>query len=375
MPELSRGAAAGRSSLAAGRSSLAAGRSSLAAWLASLALLLAGCDGDRSMSHEPMPFTAHAPIAGVNLDVSRSLPEATLDDLQATGVGWVALIPFGWQPRWDVPEVRLRTAGVRWGETDEGLRQIVERAQARGLRTLLKPHIWLIDEVPGQWRGTIGFDSDEDWQAWEADYRDLVLHYAELAAETGVDMVSIGIELHRATSERPDFWRALIDDVRRVYDGPLTYGANWDGEATAIQFWDRLDYIGVHAYFPVTSRLDASVGQIERGWAPHVRLLDALCARWQRPILFTEVGYRSIAGAGVQPWNYEVSVAADAQEQADLYEGLFRAFWERDWFAGMFLWEWDADLRADSDLTQDDDYTPQGKPAMEVLRRWYGGDA
>jgi hypothetical protein len=368
VPELSRSAAGGLFSLAARLFSLAAR-------LVPLALLWAGCDGDRPTSHQAAPFAANPPIAGVNLDVSRSLPEATLDDLVATGVGWVALIPFGWQPRWDVPEVRLRTTGVRWGETDEGLRQIVERAQARGLRTLLKPHIWLIDEVPGQWRGTIGFDSDEDWQAWEADYRALVLHYAALAAETGVDMVSIGIELHRATSERPDFWRALIDDVRRVYDGPLTYGANWDGEATAIQFWDRLDYIGVHAYFPVTSRLDASVGQIERGWGPHVRLLDALCARWQRPILFTEVGYRSIAGAGVQPWNYGVRAAADAQEQADLYEGLFRAFWERDWFAGVFLWEWDADLRADSDLTQDDDYTPQGKPAMEVLRRWYGGDA
>ena len=25
----------------------------------------------------------------------------------------------------------------------------------RGIKVLLKPHIWLIDEVPGQWRGTI----------------------------------------------------------------------------------------------------------------------------------------------------------------------------------------------------------------------------
>lgn len=84
------------------------------------------------------------------------------------------------------------------------------------------------------------------------------------------------------------------------------------------------------------------------------------------------MGYRSIAAA-VQPWNFTVRSDVDAQEQADAYEALFSTFWERDWFAGLFLWEWDADISAAADLSGDDDYTRQTKPAQAVMTRWFGG--
>lgn len=53
------------------------------------------------------------------------------------------------------------------------------------------------------------------------------------------------------------------------------------------------------------------------------------------------------------------------------YEALFRTFWGQDWFACLFLWEWDADIGADENLTGDDDYTLQTKPAQQVLARWF----
>lgn len=122
--------------------------------------------------------------------------------------------PFGWQSRFDAPEIRLRTTSARWGETDAGLSEIIAKARARGIRTLIKPHIWLVEEVPGQWRGSIGFDTEAQWQSW-ADYHAFILHYAELAQSQGAHMLSVGVELHRAVSERPEFWRRLIGDVRQ----------------------------------------------------------------------------------------------------------------------------------------------------------------
>lgn len=338
-----------------------------------LAFLWSAC-GDRGnpVAHDTAPLPSTEAVAGVNLDVSRSLSDATLTELRNSGVSWIALTPFGWQPRYDTPRVELRTQNVRWGETDVGLAEIIVRARAMGIRTLMKPHIWLRQDVPGQWRGTIGFDSEEAWLAWEQDYRSLILHYAALAQREGADMVSVGVELRRAATERPAFWRDLIAEVRTVFDGPVTYGANWD-EATAIRFWDRLDFIGVHAYFPLSDQQDASIEQLLRGWQPHLRTVEALCATWGRPVLFTEVGYRSVSGTTVEPWNFTRRAAVDAQEQADAYEALFRTFWGQDWFAGLFLWEWDADVSADSDLSRDDDYTPQTKPAQDVMTRWFVG--
>ena len=160
---------------------------------------------------DPHPFPPPLPLRDVNFDVSRRLDDSALDALVANGVSWIALIPFGRQPRFDIAEIQLRPTSGRWGETDVGLSEITSRTRARGIRTLLKPHVWLLEEVPGEWRGTISFHTETEWQDWEADYCLFILHYAELAQRNDVDMFSVGVELHRAVSDRPDFWRELIE--------------------------------------------------------------------------------------------------------------------------------------------------------------------
>ena len=334
-------------------------------------LLMACGEGQ---DHNPTGPTPHSTegsdllYRGVNLDISGRPSAAQYDELEADGVRWIALIPFGWQSRFDEPEVRLRTTGVRWSETDEGLREISAEAQERGMGVLLKPHIWLTQEVAGEWRGTIRFDSEQEWQQWEADYRTLILHYAALAAAQEVEMFSVGVELHTAIRQRPAFWERLIADVRAIYPGTVTYGANWFEEFEDVQFWDLVDVIGIHAYFPLTNRLDASIEDFERGWQPHAASLEALCAAHERRIAFLEVGYRSIDGAAVEPWNYDTTADEDLIEQEQAYEALFRTFWAKPWFGGLFLWKWNIGAR------DRDSYSPQGKPAERVISDWFLGE-
>ena len=99
--------------------------------------------------------------------------------------------------------------------------------------------------------------------------------------------------------------------------------------------------------------------------------LEDLARTFGRPVLFTEVGYRSIAGAGVDPWNWRVRRSADGgAEQADAYEAMFRTFWHRSWFAGLFVWEWDP-ARITVDSRFDTGYSPQNKRAAEIMGRWF----
>jgi hypothetical protein len=51
---------------------------------------------------------------------------------------------------------------------------------------------------------------------------------------------------------------------------------------------------------------------------------------------------------------------------------LFRVFASESWFSGVFFWLWRADDTQGG--TGCSDFTPHGKPAEEVLRRWYGGN-
>ena len=302
----------------------------------------------------------------------------TLDDLRPLAlnhVNWIVQTPFGWQGSINTPEVRLATGSrIHWGESDQGLRTTALLARQLGIRTLLKPHIWLRRSSDGKWRSDISMSSQADWAKWFESYRRFILHYARLAQQSGIEALCIGTELHRSAVLKPDQWRRIIREVRQVYSGKLTYAANWYREFEEIEFWQELDFIGIQAYFPLSSQQRPSLEELKLGWQPHLEAIQAAAQRHGKPVLFTEIGYRSVPEAAIEPWKWPQDAAdspVDHMTQANAYEAFFQTFWERSWFAGAYFWKWYARTRR---LTpgNNSDFTPQAKPALEVLEKWYG---
>jgi hypothetical protein len=159
--------------------------------------------------------------------------------------------------------------------------------------------------------------------------------------------------------------------VRQVFHGPLTYAANWGREAD-IRWWDALDYAGVDAYFPLGDRDGLSVDQLKTNWIEHRDRLRDWQKRIDRPVIFTEVGFRSVSGAAAQPWEWEKRGQPVLQEQANLYQATLETFWPEPWFYGMYWWQWRTFPPPDAD--KDIEFTPQGKPAWEVLKKFYGDE-
>ncbi len=290
---------------------------------------------------------------------------ATLRDLAARGVSAVQVVPFAYQPDIEQPALRFR---------DFTRRQVgfIREAHALGLAVFVKPHIWSRQFWgPGaRWHGDLHMHSEADWQDWFANYRRYILHYARLAEANGVEGFCIGLEYVQATRERPGDWRALIADVRAVYSGPITYGANLHDEVEEITFWNELDYIGVNAYPSLASAAGADVDALVRGYAPTVACLERLAARYRRPVLVTEIGFPSVRGAAIKPWQWpEHGDTVDLEEQARAYEATFRALWREPWLAGLYFWKWPIDGRGGG--PGDPEYTPLGKPAAEVLAHFY----
>jgi hypothetical protein len=180
----------------------------------------------------------------------------------------------------------------------------------------------------------------------------------------------VGTELAKSTRRTAD-WKRLIAGVRRVYHGQLTYCANWNAEADAIAFWGDLDFIGIQAYYPVATVDDPTKAQIAAAWAPIALKLEALAARTGKPIVFTEIGYKSHAGALKQPWLWEPSGAVDLDLQRDAFAAMFETFWTRRWFGGTFVWKWHPSPPPAAH--SDRDFTPQGKPALDVIKSYYTG--
>lgn len=336
---------------------------------------------------------------GINIDVAHKhrgvcwvggrtvVDSSMMEALAAKHINWISQTPFGWQSGHDNPSIgnNYRNGDDRtwWGERDLGLKTTTRIAKANGISTILKPHIWLRDNE-GKWRGEIAMNSEEDWKKWFADYEEFILHYAQLAEEENMEMLCIGTELHQTCVEREQDWRALIKKIKAVYSGPLTYAANFSGEFEEIKFWDELDYIGVQAYFPLTTNENPTVEDLQKGWQPHLEKLEAFSKKYNKPILFTEAGYKSTKNSGIEPWVWPQRLSQEEREslysedtQANLYEAMFREVFNQPYIAGIHLWKWfpnfDRSRNASSRSQRffDIDFTPQGKKAQKVMTDWF----
>lgn len=297
------------------------------------------------------------------------LPQAITDsqivDVKEFGVSWISQTPFGWQR--DPSDTIIRTVTKSqtpwWGESNVGISTTTSLARKQGIKTLLKPHIW----VRNSWPGAIEMNSDHNWRTWFRYYENFILPYALLADSLGIEILCIGTELHKSVN-RPE-WIELIKKIRKVYRGEITYAANFSGEFEDVPFWDQLDYIGVQAYFPLSSKTEPTVRQLEEGWEEPVERLENVFKRFRKPVLFTELGYRSTADAAIEPWRWpETKEDVSLQTQANCYEAFFQKVWSREWFAGVYFWKWYPHLPKSP---MKGDFTPQGKPAAVVLKNWF----
>ncbi len=284
-----------------------------------------------------------------------------------TGADWVSVIPYAFVFPGQ-PEVHFDVPRQWWGERTDGVAGQIRFAREHGLKIMLKPHVWV---VHSGWIGEYGFETEEDWTAWEASYSQYILHFARLADSLGVELFCLSTETERAVRERPLFWLGLIARVREIYRGPLTYASNWDNYQQ-IPFWSALDFIGIDAYFPLTSSPAPDLEALLEAWKPYVAGIDSFQKQTGKPVLFTEYGYLSVPQGAWKTWTLEnrlEELTPDMQSQSLAYEALFRTFWSHDWFAGGFLWKWYLEDQAGG--PQDRDYTPQGKPVLEVIRSYY----
>ncbi len=340
------------------------------------------------------PYTSPSPTISVSQSVDSAsekqrgiswtggpqpVKPANLASLKANAVNWMVQTPFGWQSDYNSPELFLKTTGVYWGETDQGLALTNQYAQELGIKTLLKPHIWLTQASKGKWRTDIAMQSEADWQTWFKNYRTFILHYAKLAETQEMPILCIGTELQTTAVQREQDWRNLIAEIRQIYHGQLTYAANWFEAFEQIQFWDALDFIGIQAYFPLSTELSPTVEQLKAGWQAQLTKITAIQQQYQKPVIFTEIGYRSTEDAAIEPWQWpnsselnpdKTATQAGLIAQANCYEAFFQIFWEQDWFAGAYWWKWFPTIDRDQKLVGRG-FTPQNKPAEQIILKWY----
>jgi hypothetical protein len=315
---------------------------------------------------------------GYGTDVyGTDISKQQLAEIKETGANAIAIIPEYYQKT--LQSNTLAPTNIT--PDDDDLIAGIKAAQAKGLNVLLNPHM---DTEDGQWRAYL---DPTDPQKWFESYKAMEVHYAKIAAQTGVKSYSVGCELESMTGANyRSEWLDIIDAVRQVYHGELTYAATTT-EAATLSFWDKLDVIGVDGYFSLAVKDDnPTVKELEYAWThpsasnsinkgldgkSPVDYMHDLAEKYGKHVQFTECGFRAINGDAKDPGDWSMNGALDEQEQADLYKAMFNTFASQggDWFDGFYAWDWRAD-----DYTEPKDYHTRGRAAQKIIDQWYGMD-
>ncbi|MCG2786839.1 MAG: hypothetical protein L6461_17245 [Anaerolineae bacterium] len=296
---------------------------------------------------------------------------------------------------------------------DKDLADLIRYAvEQKNMGVFVKPHIEPLNAPPGQiWRGNINTQDDD---AWFSNYGAFLHHYADVAEEAGAKGLVIGTELAgmTETDSRIKAWTELIHQLRAEHPNLMLIYAAHDTEYLEQEgrkplpdsFWQGLNYIAVTYYADLSESQTPSLEELKAAWIDSdknrsdVEFFRQWSERVGKPILFAEIGYRSVDYAAINTWRTEgpngiwlerpsigapivkgpnqLQVASyNPEGQTNAYDAFLQSIQQESWMQGAFLWQFEV-----SAATQEipggknsTDYTVYGKPAATLFREMFCG--
>lgn len=280
------------------------------------------------------------------------------------------------------------------------------------------------------WHGNIQ-PSDPD--RWFESFRVYLDQYLLIARAGQTDEFTIGAELYSMTVGIEDQWfahphgfpgrwlellryvRSKLPTARLMYDinftdDSVTAGglrkaggeierwryrladlANPDDPAQAaiwkdlVAFWTELDAIGIDMYRSLanpgqtlSNDVETLALQLKPRSDSYASQLDtilteiAIFTGVEKPVIFKEVGFRSVENGMIDPFAYAGSGVYNEAHQAGAYKALLESFWAPrwPWFGGIFFW--DIPINPAKHGPNDVGFSPVGKPLTEnVLKQYF----
>ena len=287
--------------------------------------------------------------------------------LKRVGYNFIQLNTFSYMKDIKKPEILY---GFDPSLKPQYIEREVKNLHNSGFAVMLKPHVWVggSNFDPDNWRNKISYSDKESTKAWFDGYEKFIIYQAKIAERAKVEIFVIGTELV-GLSKQDKYWADLIKKVRDVYSGKITYAAE-GMNAKNITFWSGLDYIGIDAYFKLTDKEKPELEEIIDGWNKYRHELKVLYEKYDKKIIFTEIGYKSVDGTTIKPWEWSKDKKMNQIQQAQAFEAFFRVFSEADYVAGFFIWKYFTDNESYERENIPKGFTPYNKIAEGIISNW-----
>lgn len=254
------------------------------------------------------------------------------------------------------------------------MREILTNCEAEGIENVMLKPLTSYQSLGFDFWGDFYLETEQEWELFEIEYEQLMYELASLSEDySSVKLLCIGTELREFATIRPHFFRNLIAKINADFpDLDLTYASNWD-EYDQILFWAELDYIGVNPYFPLVEEKTPSIESLKSAYWPIKKALFELSIEYNKDLLFTEYGFRSVDKSGWESWNLPIDYSEDVNMEAQLngYTAFYETFWSESWVAGGFFWSWNVFFIGSNYDVNNSGWDVNGKPVEELINKVY----
>lgn len=304
-----------------------------------------------------------------------------VDKMAALNIKWVCLVSTVLQ---DTYASTRQYRDFKMTPADDELRDIIDYIHAKGMKVQLRPMLECWD---GTQRIHINWPADGEImpgkpmtyaKRWFESMTERTLHYARLATRSGCEAYGLDSEIDHIVHQNAH-WKEVVAAARSVFAGHLTSShtatANFLKQLERPDHWWRdLDSLGNSFYTPVSDKAGATLAEMREKLKGPLEHHRAIAAAYGKPYYFGECGCCATVGATKLPYFWGNPGGYDGEEQARFMNAVLDTFWNEPWWMGMYWWKWDEQNdrpQFRDDPRGDKGFTIDGKPAAEMMKKWY----
>ena len=161
----------------------------------------------------------------------------------------------------------------------------------------------------------------------------------------------------------------IIRKIKGIYSGQLTYAANWGDEFEKLTFWDELDFIGLNCYYPLSKGDNPSKRELTKAFDGVINKIEKVCNKYNKPLVFTEIGFRSVEGPWKNPHAKEGNRPFNDAHQKLCYEIVLESIQNKKWCNGILWWKWPSHLSYRGKRNKG--FSPNSKQTEAVINKFF----
>ena len=267
--------------------------------------------------------------------------------MNKNNIEWINLSAFAWEAKDSIRRAPENTSG--WSRKDSSNYHNAVLGQQFGIRSSLTPIVTQEQKLEGNPR------------IWQQNYQDFLVQQAKVAHALKAELMIIGEGINRELDEH--YWNAIIDSIQQYFNGGIA----------CFEMVSNADYLAVNAMDLAMTEEYPTANALTVAMEAHSQRLDSMYNIHQKPILFYKQGFQSKTYPFASKKQLEMldeAAKSDEEPQHLAYRVFFEVFWEKSWFAGIFLNDWRANHER-AGGAYDTGFTPQNKAAEERIKEQF----